>query len=212
MSDEITTPRAAHWEAVYGTKPDGELSWHQDEPEPSLGLIREWAPPGGRVIDVGGGNSILAGRLVAMGFEVTVLDVSAAAVERGRARLGDPGRKVRWIVADVAEAPELQQVDLWHDRAAFHFLTDAPDRRRYLEVAQRTVRPGGHLVIGTFASDGPPACSGLPVERYDEPALAAAFAPAFTLVQALQSTHVTPWGKPQSFLFAVLARPAAHAH
>ena len=198
--------RAAHWETVYRTKRESEVSWHQDEPTLSIELVCEFAPPAGRIVDVGGGSSVLAGRLTALGFDVTLVDVSASAIERAKTRIGDLSRRVRWIVADITKIEDLGEFDLWHDRAVFHFLTSEADRRRYAALAERSVRSGGHIVIGTFALDGPDKCSGLPVERYDGPKLIAALGPAFTLVRSFHDTHVTPWGKPQPFFFAAMRR------
>jgi 2-polyprenyl-3-methyl-5-hydroxy-6-metoxy-1,4-benzoquinol methylase len=193
---------------VYRTKDESQVSWHQDEPAPSLTLVREFARPGGAVIDVGGGSSVLAGRLAAQGFDVTVLDIAPAALDRARARIGDPAvsGRIRWIVGDVTGIADVGTFDVWHDRAVFHFLTSEADRRRYIGLAARSVRPGGHLVIGTFALDGPEKCSGLAVQRYGEAALAAAFSPHFTIVRSMIETHTTPWGKTQPFFFAVLRR------
>jgi 2-polyprenyl-3-methyl-5-hydroxy-6-metoxy-1,4-benzoquinol methylase len=208
INGQSSNARSTHWQNVYLTKADRETSWHQDEPMPSMELVLAHASLKGRVVDIGGGSSVLAGRLAAEGFQVTVLDVSAAAIERAKARNGEAASKIRWIVADVTEAGDIGQFDVWHDRAVFHFLTDAEDRSKYAALAARSVVPGGHLVIGTFAMDGPEKCSGLPVERYDEHKLMKVFAPAFTMVRSLHDTHVTPWGKPQSFQFGVMQRTA----
>lgn len=196
--------RSAHWNRVYLSKTDAELSWHQDEPHPSLELIQRHAAPGLRILDVGGGVSPLPGRLMSAGYRVTVLDVSDAAIQRSRERLGRSADAIRWIVGDVTHLPEIEAVDLWHDRAVFHFLTDLVDQRRYAELASRTVAPAGFLVIGAFAPDGPERCSGLTIQRYDAAAIAAAFSPGFALVQSLAHVHRTPWGATQSFLYAVL--------
>ena len=201
-----TDDRATHWETVYRTKRESDVSWHQGEPTLSVELAREFAPPRGRIIDIGGGSSLLAGRLTALRFDVTVVDVSASAIKRAKTRIGELSRQVSWIVADVTEIEDLAEFDLWHDRAVFHFLTSEADRRRYAALAERTVRSDGHIVIGTFALDGPDKCSGLPVERYDGPKLSAALGPAFTIVRSLHETHVTPWGKPQPFFFAAMRR------
>jgi len=198
--------RTAHWQHVYTTKADPETSWFQEEPKPSLDLVRPLAPKGGRIIDVGGGASVLGGRLVAEGFDVTVLDISAAAIKRAKARIGALARRAHWIVGDVTKISDIGTFDVWHDRAVFHFLVDAADRRKYVALASRSVPRGGHLVIATFARTGPEQCSGLAVERYDAKKLAAAFGPTFTLVTSHEETHVTPWGKPQVFLFAVMRR------
>jgi len=158
------------------------------------------------VIDVGGGTSVLADRLLDAGYAVTVLDISQAALDRARQRLGARASQVRWIAADVTAAGDLGSFDIWHDRAVFHFLTDPVDRREYIALAEGSVRIGGHLVMGTFALDGPEKCSGLPVERYDAKKLAAELGTGFTLKTALHETHMTPWGKPQQFSFAVFER------
>jgi 2-polyprenyl-3-methyl-5-hydroxy-6-metoxy-1,4-benzoquinol methylase len=202
------TERAAHWQNVYQAKADRETSWYQEEPTPSLDLVRAYAPPGGRVVDIGGGSSVLAARLAAEGFDVTVLDVSAAAIDRAKSRAGPLAQRVRWIVGDVTEIKDLGEFDLWHDRAVFHFLIGSEDRRAYVALAARSVRPGGHAVIGTFALRGPERCSGLAVERYDRSRLASEFGLSFTIVHSLEDTHVTPWGKPQEFFFAVMQRTA----
>ncbi|MHC4106460.1 MAG: class I SAM-dependent methyltransferase [Planctomycetota bacterium] len=198
--------RRSHWEGVYGAKDESQLSWHQDEPRISFDLVREFCPPGRTVIDVGGGASILAGRLIAAGYDVAVLDISDAALQRARQRIGQPCEKVRWITADVTSVRDLGTFDVWHDRAVFHFLTNVEDRQRYARRATESVRPGGHLVIATFALAGPEQCSGLPVQRYDETSLATAFGPDFSLIKSVQETHVTPWSKPQAFVYAVLER------
>ena len=199
--------RKTHWERVYQTKSDLEVSWRQDDPAVSLDLIRESVGTESRVIDVGGGSSVLAGRLLALGFQhVAVLDISDAALERAKARIGDAAGKVRWITADITAAPELGQYDLWHDRAVFHFLTTEAERSTYVELAARTVPTGGRLVIGTFALDGPEQGSGLPVERYDGQKLAAQVCKQFSLQRETQESHLTPRGKPQRFTYAVFAR------
>jgi SAM-dependent methyltransferase len=174
----------------------------------SLELIRAVAPAeGGRIIDVGGGASVLVDRLLGHRYEeIADLDISEAALCKAKARLGERADRVRWVVADVTEAPELGTFDIWHDRAVYHFLTDAADRRTYLALAARTVPAGGHVIIGTFALDGPESCSGLSVERYDANTLSAEFGPAFALRRETGETHLTPEGKPQRFFYAVLER------
>lgn len=197
--------RKEHWENVYVTKTDSEVSWTQADPRTSLTLINEVAPRG-TVIDVGGGTSLLADKLLEAGYAVTVLDISQAALDRAQLRLGERASKIRWVADDVTDAGDLGAFDVWHDRAVFHFLTDAGDRRKYIALAERCVGVGGHLVIGTFALDGPEKCSGLPVERYDGKKLAAELGAGFNLKKELAETHMTPWGKPQQFLYAVFER------
>jgi SAM-dependent methyltransferase len=203
----LRVDRKAHWEGVYRTKGDTDLSWFQTLPTHSLALIDALRPPPRRVIDIGGGQSALAGELLRRGIEqVTVLDISSAAIERGRQRLGPLAERVRWVVGDVLDPLDLDEVDLWHDRAVFHFLTEAEDRRRYADAAARTVAPGGSLIVATFALTGPEKCSGLPVRRYDAAALATEFGPSFRLSTSTSETHMTPWGKPQDFTYVVLER------
>jgi len=201
--------RHQHWESVYRSKGDTELSWFQAQPAVSLSLIDGLTTAPQRVIDIGGGQSALAGELLARGIEeVAVLDIAGAAVERGRARLGPNADRVRWFVTDVLDAPELGEFDLWHDRAVFHFLTEPEQRLRYVAAAKRAVCSGGHAIVATFAPSGPEKCSGLPVCRYDASALAQQFAPSFGMVGSTTETHTTPWGKTQDFTYVVLRRLA----
>ena len=197
---------AAHWEHVYQTKDESEASWHQDDPTLSRELITEFAPAGGSVIDVGGGASLLSCQLAAAGFAVTSMDISAAAIERAKQRGGEVASQVHWIVGDVTASPSLGSFDLWHDRAVFHFLTSDRERHAYRKFLERSVRQGGHLVVGTFGMDGPEKCSGLPVQRYDSAQLETVFRQSFSLVRAVNCTHTTPWGSMQSFQFAVMQR------
>lgn len=201
--------RKAHWEGVYTTKQSGETSWYQPEPERSLELLREVGiDKGTRIIDVGGGDSTLVDALVAQDLAtVTILDLSGAALKRARARLGSRAGSVTWIEADVTTAllPPATY-DVWHDRAVFHFLTEPDERARYVRAARDAVRPGGTMIIATFAPDGPAKCSGLDVARYSAEALANEFASAFTMRRGFADVHRTPWGAEQRFTFAILQR------
>ncbi len=194
-----------HWESIYQSKPDDRLSWTQSEPLISLRLINQ-ACSGGRVLDVGGGCSVLAECLLDRGYSVTVLDISQAALDRACAKLGDHASLIRWVVADIANAPVLEPCDVWHDRAVFHFLTDPAQRAAYKASLTSTLPAGGHAVIGTFSLDGPEKCSGLPVQRYSTSTLAAELGPQFTLLTSEQETHLTPWGATQSFQFSLFRR------
>jgi len=194
-----------HWETVYTSKSDAELSWTQQEPTTSLTLIEDVCPAG-RVIDVGGGTSLLAERLLDRGYAVTVLDISQAAIDRARQRLGARITEVSWIVADVTAGPDLGTFDVWHDRAVFHFLTASGDRAAYAALLARTVPVGGHAVIATFAPDGPEKCSGLEVRRYDSPGLAAELGLRFHLLRSVPELHRTPWGAAQSFQYSLFER------
>lgn len=200
--------RQVHWDTVYGQKADTELSWYQPEPERSLALIQRLGlKRDARIIDVGAGTSPLAQRLLERGFEnLTVLDVSPQALSTLRHRLGERAARVRFITGDLLELEEIGRFDLWHDRAVFHFLTGPAERARYATLAARSVVPGGHLLVATFAPDGPEKCSGLPVCRYDAEGLAAALGPDFTLVAAEREVHVTPGGASQPFTYALLQR------
>ena len=199
--------RRSHWENVYHTKQATEVSWFEVEPATSLALIQGVAPTGGRIIDVGGGASLLVDRLVAAKiWDVTVLDVSATALELAQARLREKAHYVRWIQADITEAQQLGVYDIWHDRAVFHFLTTPQDRAAYLDRLHAALCPGGYVILGTFALAGPDKCSGLPVCRYDAPSLAAALGPAYSLVQQLEHSHLTPKGKSQQFTFVAFRK------
>jgi ubiquinone/menaquinone biosynthesis C-methylase UbiE len=196
----------AHWDRIYANNAANAVSWFQDNPAPSLELIAAaGATPATKVIDVGGGASRLVDSLLGMGFHsLTVLDVSAAALDAAKTRLGAEAKKVRWLVADAtAWEPPAAAYDLWHDRAAFHFLTDERDRTAYVARLIRAVRPGGHAIIATFAPDGPERCSGLPVVRYDGQSLGRALGNDFELIETRRHEHRTPQGVAQPFQFAL---------
>lgn len=197
-----------HWDNVYAHRSADQLSWYQHEPSLSLGLIREAAPCyEARIIDVGGGNSVLVDRLLGLGYSaLTVLDISSAALEQSQTRLGASRHRVCWKVADVTQTRQLGSFAVWHDRAVFHFLTGESDRDRYVELAAQSVIANGHLIIATFATSGPERCSGLPVCRYEAESLAGVFARGFRLVRSVRETHSTPWGAPQHFVYCVLQR------
>lgn len=200
--------RTAHWENVYQTKSSTEVSWYEPDPKQSLDLIFEAAgEKRGRVIDVGGGQSFLVDRLLDAGFsKVAVLDISSAAIEATKARLGELASQVKWIVADITQAESLGEFDIWHDRAVFHFITDSDDRKHYVELMKRSLPIGGHFVVGTFAKGGPEKCSGLPICQYDEATMQAELGPSFEPVKCSDYHHTTPSGKPQLFFFAVFRK------
>jgi 2-polyprenyl-3-methyl-5-hydroxy-6-metoxy-1,4-benzoquinol methylase len=197
-----------HWEGVYTTKTADEVGWYKPSFDVSLNLIAEACPGrSARVIDVGGGASLLVDNLLAHGYEqVAVLDIAAPALEQAKQRLADKAASVQWIVADVREANNLGQFDVWHDRAVFHFLVDAVDRQRYAALAKRTVPVGGHLIIATFSPTGPEKCSGLNTCRYSSRSLAAELGDGFQLIKEVPEVHTTPRGKSQSFVYAMLLR------
>jgi SAM-dependent methyltransferase len=201
----MTNSTRAHWDHIYETKAGNELSWFQEHPAISLDLIRATsAKPGTAIIDIGGGESRLVDALLDEGFHaLTVLDLSESALAAAKARLGSRSAKVAWITADVTTWEPSETYDLWHDRAAFHFLTEATGRQAYAERVAKAVRPGGHLIIGTFAPDGPQSCSGLPVQRHDAASIGAVLGEGFALVETLRHDHVTPTGRIQHFQFSL---------
>ena len=205
--------RKDHWETVYATKHENEVSWFQDDPAPSLELI-ERAHPGKdtEIIDIGCGASRLVDGLVERGFRhVTALDISAAALDLAALRLGRRASEVRWITADVTEWNPSRRFVIWHDRAAFHFLVEEADRAAYVARLKEALVPGGHAIIATFAADGPDACSGLPVHRYDAAGLAAELGAEFTLLDCRQHDHLTPWNSSQRFQFSIFQRRGGQA-
>jgi SAM-dependent methyltransferase len=205
LSDES---RKAHWDNVYTTKRENEVSWFEQNPALSLELIDLARPTAhSAIIDIGGGASRLVDHLVARGFRrVTVLDISGASLEVAKARLGDRVDRVQWIVADVTEWRPTQSFDIWHDRAAFHFLTEPADRAAYVGCLKQALPSGGHAIIGTFAIDGPEKCSGLPICRYDAAALADELGKGFELIASRRQDHATPFNSEQRFQFCVFRR------
>jgi ubiquinone/menaquinone biosynthesis C-methylase UbiE len=196
--------KKSHWEHIYETKAPTQVSWYQEHSQYSLRFIQNTGiPKAGHILDVGGGASSLVDDLLAAGFQqISVLDVSAAALQLARQRLGVRAANVNWIEADITrvDLPD-QTYDVWHDRAVFHFLTQAADRQRYIETVQRSVRKGGHVIVATFAPDGPERCSGLEVMRYSPESLHGEFGNGFELVDSTYETHHTPFGTEQKFIY-----------
>ncbi|MFY9772887.1 MAG: class I SAM-dependent methyltransferase [Xanthobacteraceae bacterium] len=200
--------RQAHWRKVYKEKGEKQVSWFQEKPAISLELIHGiGVKQNSAIIDIGGGASRLVDVLIRDGYrDLTVLDLSDDAVAITRSRLAERAVLVKWIVADMTEWEPSREYDLWHDRAAFHFLTEAADRAAYLDRLTQAIGPRGHAIIGTFAIDGPERCSGLPVMRYDATLLSAALGRAFALIGTRRHDHTTPAGGVQQFLFSVFRR------
>ena len=196
--------RKAHWETIYAGKAPTEVSWYQASPALSLELIEATgAGKDARIIDVGGGASLLVDTLLDRGCtDLTVLDISANALRRAKERLGREAGRVTWLEADVTAGGLAGPYDLWHDRAVFHFLTDPKDRQRYVSAADRAIAPGGHLIIATFSLQGPPKCSGLDVTRYSPQTLREALGDRFQLVETREELHTTPANVRQAFLYA----------
>ncbi len=199
-----------HWDEVYSANPATGVSWYQREARVSLDLIARVAGPDAAVFDVGGGASTLVDGQLDRGYrDLTVLDIAAGALDAARARLGGRAADVTWIAADVLRHPFVpRRVDVWHDRAVFHFLTSAADRRTYVAQVSRAVRPGGHVIVATFSSDGPLQCSGLDVCRYTPEALHAEFGGSFQLLDKVLEDHVTPGGRRQRFQYCLCALSA----
>jgi len=201
----------SHWEAVYETKAADAVSWYAPHLDASLQYIRRAAPgTDAAIIDVGGGESTLVDDLLAAGYgQLTVLDISAAALEATRHRIGRAGDTVQWIAADVLSADlPAGAFDVWHDRAVFHFLTSDEQRQRYVEQALRALKPGGFAIVGTFGPQGPDKCSGLPVARYSADELHDAFGEPFELLDSMVEQHTTPWGTRQQFVYCFCRRVA----
>jgi len=193
-----------HWEQIYQSKPTTEVSWYQARPDLSLYLIQHTGiDKASRIIDVGGGASTLVDHLLAGGFQnITVLDISGAALHQAQERLGPRAENIAWIEADITQAAlPSNTYDLWHDRAVLHFLIDAESRRRYMAALHDAVKTDGHVILATFALDGPPRCSGLEVMRYSPEGLLGELGAGFDLVQSTQATHQTPSGGEQKFIY-----------
>ena len=198
-----------HWEKVYTTKASDAVSWFQPHADFSVGLIKATgAGLDASIIDVGGGASTLVDDLLANGYtDLTVLDLSASALAAARNRLGAKASAVRWIEADITKADlPGHQFDIWHDRAVFHFLTSPEDRAAYVRTVFHSVKPGGHVIVATFAEDGPNQCSGLPVMRYRPDELHAEFGEAFSLLHHEKEAHHTPSGTVQQFVYCYCRR------
>ena len=200
--------RTLHWEIVYQTKNSTEVSWYEPDPKQSRDLILQVAGElRGRVIDVGGGQSFLAERLLDAGFSnVAFLDISQTAIEATKTRLAGRASQVEWIVSDITQCASLGEFDIWHDRATFHFITNPEDRTHYVELLKRSLPIGGHFIIGTFAKGGPEKCSGLTICQYDAATMQEELGPSFEPIKCNEYLHRPPTGKPQQFFFGVYKR------
>ncbi|WP_276785583.1 class I SAM-dependent methyltransferase [Thalassolituus oleivorans] len=194
----------SHWENVYTTKKSDEVSWFQPHATASLDLIKKLeCNRHAQIIDVGGGASMLVDDLLSLGYtNLKVLDISSAALEVAKKRLGEQSNSVEWIVDDVTKLniPK-HSVDVWHDRAVFHFLNDQVQREAYVKAVLNAVKPGGHVIVSTFSLDGPEKCSGLPVQRYDADSLHGQFGEPFVLLGHEYESHKTPFGTDQNFIY-----------
>lgn len=202
----METNSQSHWDKVYSTKQPHEVSWTQEHPETSLTFLRSFnLPKTARIIDIGGGDSKLADHLLEEGFEnITVLDISEKALERAQERLGANATKVKWVVTNITDFTPEERYDVWHDRAAFHFLTTKTQIEQYLDIARKSVN--GYLTIGTFSENGPTKCSGLDVKQYTESELQTNLSSGFEKLRCITEDHITPFNTRQNFLFCSFRR------
>jgi ubiquinone/menaquinone biosynthesis C-methylase UbiE len=195
--------KKAHWENIYTTKSLTEVSWYQPNPETSLNFIHEFnVPKKAKIIDVGGGDSFLVDHLLMEGYtDITVLDISAAALERAKLRLGKKAQLVKWIVADASKFTPTEHYDFWHDRAAFHFLNSDSEIDAYLNSVQNGLSKNGILVMGTFSENGPEKCSGIKIKQYSENSMVERLTHFFNKIKCISIDHITPFNTIQNFIF-----------
>jgi 2-polyprenyl-3-methyl-5-hydroxy-6-metoxy-1,4-benzoquinol methylase len=192
-----------HWDKVYSTKAEEELSWFQLYPKTSMEFVELFnLPLTANIIDIGGGDSHFVDTLIDKGYQnIWVLDISARAIERAKQRLGKKASRVNWIVSDIIDFESSVRFDFWHDRAAFHFLTTEDKIYKYVSIAEDAIKKDGCLILGTFSESGPTKCSGLDIMQYSEASMSARFEIAFDRVKCVQEDHLTPFNTAQSFLF-----------
>ncbi|HAT4425625.1 class I SAM-dependent methyltransferase [Legionella pneumophila serogroup 1] len=196
-----------HWESIYTEKLPQNVSWYQQEPTISLKIIRCFSDKNARIIDVGGGASILVDHLLKSGYSnLAVLDISGQAIEHVKNRLSDQATTIEWFEKDITAFIPPHTYDIWHDRAVFHFLTDIKSRQLYVNVLKNTVKSGSHIIIATFAKDGPQKCSGLDIVQYDNPSIQHELGNEFILLDSQFEMHITPAGKEQRFIYFVFQR------
>lgn len=200
--------RKQHWETVYETKDDLEVGWFQENPEESLNLVNNYSPiKANPIIDVGGGNSFLTKLLYNQGYSnLTILDISAKALERSKNRFIESPESMNWVESNVLNFQTKTPFQIWHDRAVFHFLTEDKEINTYAEIAANNIIPGGFLILATFSLSGPKKCSGLPISQYSEKNFCSIFNNKFNLIECFEDIHTTPSGNPQNFIWAVFKR------
>jgi ubiquinone/menaquinone biosynthesis C-methylase UbiE len=200
--------RKQHWENIYQTKELKDVSWYQPTPETSLEFIANLKiAKDAKIIDVGGGDSFLAEFLLDLGYtDISVLDISSNAIERAKERMGESAQKVKWIVSDVTQFNPTEKYDLWHDRAAFHFLRSENDIESYLKILNQSIAENGQLIIGTFSEDGPLKCSGIEIKQYSEESMVNQFKTHFEKIACIQVVHPTPFDTTQNFTFCSFKR------
>lgn len=197
-----------HWENIYDKKPLTDVSWYEPVSETSLSFIEELhLSKNAVIIDIGGGDSFLAEDLLKKGYtNLSVLDISGKSLERAKVRLGKSANKIHWSESNILDFRPAQQYDLWHDRAAFHFITKADDQKKYVQIVRNAIKENGFLLLGTFSNNGPDKCSGLPVQQYSEDKMTLLLAPYFKKVKCIRQEHPTPFHTVQEFLFCSFKR------
>ena len=192
-----------HWENVFATKDETEVSWFQPYPKTSMEFLELFQlPVTANIIDIGGGDSHLVDALLDKGYQnIWVLDISATALEKAKQRLGEKAKQVHWIVTDITEFVPPVQFDFWHDRAAFHFLTNEEAVNKYVSIAESGIKENGYLVLGTFSENGQTKCSGLEIQQYNETSMSKRFEVAFNRIKCITENHPTPFNTVQNFLF-----------
>ena len=195
--------RKKHWEKIYQTKELKDVSWFQPRPTTSLDFVKQFnIPTTAKILDVGGGDSLLVDHLLDLGYrDVTVLDISDVAISKAQQRLGDRAKKVKWIVADAATFKPTEKYDFWHDRAAFHFLTQENEIENYIDIVQQSIKPSGILVVGTFSEQGPKKCSGIEIKQYSEVSMTDRLKKFFEKIKCITVDHKTPFDTIQNFIF-----------
>lgn len=192
-----------YWDNIYSSKAEDEVSWFQPYPETSMEFVELFKlPSNANIIDIGGGDSHFVDALLDKGYQnISVLDISANAIERAKRRLGERASKVQWIVSDVTEFEPPVQFDFWHDRAAFHFLTSEDKIYKYVSIAEDAIKKDGYLILGTFSENGPTKCSGLDIQQYSEASMSVRFEVSFDRIKCVKEDHITPFNTVQNFLF-----------
>ena len=201
-----------HWEKVYNQKNENEVSWYQKVPNISLDIIKSLnLNLNSKIIDIGAGESRLVDNLLDLGFNnIDVLDISKKSIEKAQNRLGIRSNKINWIVSDINDFKTEKKYDLWHDRAAFHFLKDPIQLSNYVDLANSSLNINGKIVLGTFSTDGPLKCSGIEVSRYNQKSISDVFSKFFNLLNYKHSNHPTPFNTTQEFLFSILSKKQNH--
>ncbi len=201
--------RKQHWENIYKVKDTTkDVSWYQDDPRTSIDLILSTGmDKPDSIIDIGGGDSKLVDKLLDQGFKnIAVLDISSKAIEKAKTRLGEKAKLVTWIETDVLEFDPKAHFDIWHDRATFHFLTKEEEISRYVATARESIKPNGYLIISTFSMSGPTQCSGLDITQYSKDSIKNTFKRGFNYVRSFETTHITPFGTKQNFIFSLFKK------